>query len=117
MNPARFQLSAAAQPSVSRASWPARAAAGVVRGYQLALSPLQWLLGPGVGCRFAPGCSEYARQSLLTHGLVRGSWLVVCRLAKCHPFHPGGVDPVPSPRRFNAGRMWRPPVEAQPPQS
>jgi hypothetical protein len=95
-----------------QASWPARSAAGLVRLYQMVLSPLQRLAGPGAGCRFAPGCSEYARQALLAHGLVRGSWLAVRRLARCHPFNPGGCDPVPEPRRYVAGRMWRPRTEA-----
>jgi len=96
--------------SAQRSSWPARFAAGLVRGYQLLLSPLQRLFGPSIGCRFEPGCSEYARQALLTHGLIRGSWLGIRRLARCHPLNPGGADPVP-PGRFVAGRMWRPHVE------
>ncbi len=100
---------------IPECSLPARAAALVVRGYQLFLSPLQKLLGPTAGCRFAPGCSEYAKQALLTHGLTRGSWLAVRRIARCHPFHPGGADPVP-PGRFVPGRRWCPPIEnrAQP---
>ena len=99
-------MSAPLQPP----SVPARLAAAVVRGYQVVLSPLQKLLGPNAGCRFTPGCSEYARQALLTHGLARGGWLAVSRLARCHPFHAGGLDPVP-PGRFVPGRMWRPAVE------
>jgi len=94
-----------------RPSLPARFAAGLVRGYQLFLSPLQWLAGPNAGCRFQPGCSAYAREALLTHGLLRGSWLAARRLARCQPFHPGGADPVP-PGRFVPGRMWRPRVES-----
>jgi len=86
-------------------------AAGLVRGYQIFLSPLQRLLGPNTGCRFAPSCSEYARQALLTHGLLRGCWLAAARLVRCQPFHPGGMDPVP-PARFVPGRMWRPPIES-----
>ncbi len=97
-------------PSPQRPSLPACVAAVLVRGYQVALSPLQRLLGPNVGCRFAPGCSEYARQALLTHGLVRGGWLAARRLSRCHPFHAGGFDPVP-PGRFVPGRMWRPRTE------
>lgn len=62
----------------------------LIRGYQRWISPA---LGPR--CRFAPSCSAYAADALRTHGLVRGSWLAVRRLARCHPFHPGGHDPVP----------------------
>lgn len=49
-------------------------------------------------CRFYPSCSEYALQSIETHGPVKGAWLTVKRLGKCHPFHPGGFDPVPPPK-------------------
>jgi putative membrane protein insertion efficiency factor len=64
-----------------------------IRGYQLAISPL---LGPR--CRFYPSCSAYAVESLLTHGPLRGSWLTVRRLLRCHPWNPGGLDPVPPKR-------------------
>jgi putative membrane protein insertion efficiency factor len=89
----------------------ARLAAGMVRFYQIALSPWQRLFGPAAGCRFAPSCSEYSRQALLTHGVVRGAWLTVCRLARCQPFCAGGNDPVP-PGRYAPGRMWRPRIES-----
>ena len=46
-------------------------------------------------CRFHPSCSSYARQSFVDHGFYRGFFLTVRRLGKCHPFHPGGFDPVP----------------------
>ena len=49
-------------------------------------------------CRFYPSCSEYALTALATHGPVRGLWLTVRRLLRCHPFHPGGIDHVPPPR-------------------
>ena len=75
-------------------SVPARLLLVLVRGYQRFLSPL---LPPR--CRFAPTCSAYAAQALLEHGAGRGSWLAVRRLLRCHPFHPGGHDPVPPPRR------------------
>ena len=59
----------------------------LIRLYQFIVSPL---LPPS--CRFYPSCSEYARQSLIKNGLLRGSWRALVRLSKCHPFHPGGVD-------------------------
>lgn len=61
-----------------------------IRGYQRFISPL---FGPV--CRFYPSCSHYAVEALQVHGALRGTWLAVRRLARCHPFHPGGLDPVP----------------------
>jgi uncharacterized protein len=61
-----------------------------VLGYRRFVSPL---LPPT--CRFAPSCSEYALEALRRHGAARGLWLAVRRLARCHPFNPGGYDPVP----------------------
>ncbi len=57
----------------------------------------QYLLSPWVGnhCRFYPTCSEYAKAAIETHGVLRGSWLTGRRLLRCHPWHPGGADPVP----------------------
>ena len=62
----------------------------LIRAYQLGISPL---LGPR--CRFYPSCSDYALEAIETHGLRRGGWLAMRRLSRCHPWHPGGVDPVP----------------------
>ncbi len=62
----------------------------VVRAYQMMLSPL---LPPS--CRFTPSCSAYAHEALTRHGALRGSWLAARRLARCHPWNPGGYDPVP----------------------
>lgn len=62
----------------------------IVRCYQLCLGPFL-----GRNCRFHPSCSEYAVEALLRHGSLRGSWLAVRRLLRCHPWHPGGCDPVP----------------------
>jgi hypothetical protein len=69
---------------------PVRAAVAGIRLYQITLSPYL-----GRQCRFHPTCSEYAREALEHHGLIRGSWLGLRRLGRCHPFHPGGVDLVP----------------------
>lgn len=64
-----------------------------IRFYRRFISPL---LPPT--CRFTPSCSTYAMQALQTHGALRGTWLTVRRVGRCHPFNPGGYDPVP-PRR------------------
>lgn len=63
-----------------------------VRGYQLARS------GRPSGCRYLPSCSEYAAEAIRRHGTVRGSWLAVRRLARCHPWGGHGIDPVPDRR-------------------
>ena len=68
---------------------PKRFLKGLVRVYQVTLSPFI-----GQQCRFEPTCSHYALQALEAHGALRGSWLAVKRVARCHPFHPGGFDPV-----------------------
>ncbi|WP_178337709.1 membrane protein insertion efficiency factor YidD [Candidatus Avelusimicrobium facis] len=53
------------------------------------------LLGPRGVCRFTPTCSQYAQEAIAKYGVCKGGWLAVVRLSKCHPFHPGGYDPVP----------------------
>lgn len=63
---------------------------GLLRGYQYAIRPLL-----GANCRFYPSCSDYAREAIERHGAVRGMWLAMRRLARCHPYHAGGYDPVP----------------------
>jgi uncharacterized protein len=62
----------------------------IIKVYQLTLSPL---LGPA--CRFYPSCSEYAYDAINKYGVMRGFFLAVKRLLRCHPFHPGGIDPIP----------------------
>jgi putative membrane protein insertion efficiency factor len=62
-----------------------------LKAYKLLISPLL----PSA-CRFHPTCSEYVRDAVSEHGAARGVWLGLCRLAKCHPFHRGGFDPVPN---------------------
>jgi len=62
----------------------------VIRVYQLTVAPL---LGPN--CRFDPSCSRYAYESVHRYGVISGLRMAVARLLKCHPFHPGGADPVP----------------------
>ena len=71
----------------------ARVAMALVRAYQLTLSPL--FAG---NCRYEPSCSRYAMTALEQHGLSKGAWLAIRRLARCHPFGGSGLDPVPPPR-------------------
>lgn len=63
---------------------------GMIRGYQLLISPV---LPPA--CRFVPNCSAYAMEAVARHGAVRGSWLAARRVCRCHPWNDGGYDPVP----------------------
>ncbi len=62
----------------------------LVRGYQIAISPM---FAPS--CRFYPTCSNYAMEAIREHGALKGAMLAAVRLGKCHPWHPGGFDPVP----------------------
>ena len=68
----------------------ARALMALVRAYQLLISPAL-----GSACRFAPTCSHYSMQALGQHGAIKGSYLTLCRLGRCHPWCEGGHDPVP----------------------
>jgi putative membrane protein insertion efficiency factor len=63
---------------------------GMVRGYQWLISPLL-----PQSCRFYPSCSEYACQAIAKYGPFRGGWLALKRIGRCHPWNPGGVDPMP----------------------
>jgi uncharacterized protein len=69
----------------------------LIRSYQLVVSPaLSWLVGqPNAGCRFEPTCSRYFLEAVETHGILRGSWLGIKRIGRCHPWGGHGWDPVP----------------------
>jgi len=74
-----------------------------IRAYQLLLSPML-----GQNCRFEPSCSQYALEALRIHGAWRGMVWSVRRVMRCHPWHPGGVDPVPpAGAPFRVFRRWR----------
>lgn len=80
---------------------------GLLKLYRLLISPLY-----GQVCRYYPSCSAYALEAVEVHGSVRGSWLAVRRVARCHPWAAGGVDKVPPPRP-RSERTPRPPVAAR----
>ncbi|PKO35450.1 MAG: membrane protein insertion efficiency factor YidD [Betaproteobacteria bacterium HGW-Betaproteobacteria-7] len=63
---------------------------GLIRVYQYAISPLM-----GRSCRYVPTCSEYTVEAIRKHGAIKGGWLGAKRIGRCHPWHPGGYDPVP----------------------
>ena len=67
----------------------------LIRGYQLIISPLL-----GSNCRFMPTCSEYAMESLRSHGLIKGSYLTIKRIGKCHPWGGHGYDPIPTTKKL-----------------
>lgn len=70
--------------------WPRGLALGLIRAYQLTLSHLMF-----TQCRFTPSCSRYTYEAVERYGALRGSWLGLKRILRCHPFNPGGYDPVP----------------------
>ncbi len=70
--------------------WRVQPLLWLIRAYQLAISPML-----GNRCRFHPSCSDYAMEALRRYGLLKGLWLAVRRVGSCHPWHPGGYDPVP----------------------
>jgi putative membrane protein insertion efficiency factor len=67
-----------------------RVLVGLVRGYQYLFRPML-----GANCRFYPSCSDYAIEALTRHGALEGTWLAARRVCRCHPYNPGGYDPVP----------------------
>ncbi len=79
--------------------------AGLLNVYRVTLG----LLFAGA-CRFQPSCSRYAEEAFRRHGSLLGAWLTLKRLCRCHPFDPGGMDPVP-PARGNGSRVARPAPE------
>ena len=99
--PERLRLLLAAVARV-----PAALLLGLVRVYQLTLSPvLPALLGPACSCRFHPTCSRYAAEVIAVHGAWRGGWLALGRLVRCTPLSAGGFDPVPPARRWRCVRV------------
>lgn len=85
---------------------PARIASWPILVYRYGISPM---IGPR--CRFHPSCSAYGLEALERFGLSRGLWLTLARLVRCHPWHPGGVDPLPDtfepPARYLGRVLWR----------
>jgi putative membrane protein insertion efficiency factor len=77
-------------PAALRAQSVKKPVIQLLRGYKLVISPLL-----GQRCRFYPSCSEYTMQAIDRFGVIRGGWLGAKRIGRCHPLHPGGMDPVP----------------------
>jgi uncharacterized protein len=97
--PDRGTAQGPASTAPDKATVPARLLMLPIGGYQRFISPM---FGPR--CRFAPSCSAYALAALAEHGAARGLWLAVARIARCHPFHPGGYDPVPARKPAKVAR-------------
>ena len=93
-------------PDRGNANGPARTATVPARLLMLPIAAYQRVVSPLLGprCRFAPSCSAYALAALAEHGAARGLWLAVARIARCHPFNPGGYDPVPPGKTAKVAR-------------
>lgn len=76
--------------SVGWRHWPRHAVMGGIRVYQIGIAPV---FGPA--CRYEPSCSRYASEAVERHGALRGSWLALARILRCHPWAASGYDPVP----------------------
>jgi putative membrane protein insertion efficiency factor len=78
----------------------------IKRSFILLITFYKTLISPVLppSCRFFPSCSDYARSSIEAHGILRGCYLALRRLLKCHPYHEGGFDPVPEAFHWHAGR-------------
>jgi len=72
------------------ARWPRGVVLGLIRAYQVSLAHIMVSQ-----CRYTPSCSRYTYEAVERYGALRGSWMGVKRILRCHPFHPGGYDPVP----------------------
>ncbi|HET7475419.1 MAG TPA: membrane protein insertion efficiency factor YidD [Dermatophilaceae bacterium] len=93
-------MSWAAQAAAWVVRLPGLLAVGLIRGYQLVLSPMH-----PPSCRFYPSCSAYALAAIQRFGLIRGGALAARRLLRCHPWNPGGVDHVPHVGELRARRV------------
>ena len=82
--------SVAAEAIVERRNFPTLCLVALIRAYRLTLSPFF-----GMHCRFHPTCSAYALEAIKRFGAAHGGWLALRRIGRCHPWHPGGLDPVP----------------------